>query len=272
DTEDLDGNVTVRSRSDFSTAGIRFMHGLCCRESCDIGCGDCVGGCDSCTGCGSGVGGGAGWLPGVRRTDFLWGIRWADLDEQLWIREDLIERGTAPDAFIVNDMYDTTNQITGAEVGFRWQWERQRWSLDLLSKIALGNTEQTVRINGSTTRTPDGGAPETVPGGLLALPAGSTTPNVPGNIGVYERDQFSVMPELGIKLGYMFTDRLRLSAGYTFLYWSNVVRPGDQITLQIDPNKVPRFDGNETGIAPEFRMIETGMWAQGLDFGAEYRW
>ncbi|QDS97156.1 BBP7 family outer membrane beta-barrel protein [Adhaeretor mobilis] len=260
DTEDLDGNVTVRSRSDFSTAGVRFMNGLCCRESCDVGCGDSVGGCDSC---GSGIAGAAGLLPGVRRTDFLWGLRWAEFDEQLRVTEDLQERVTNGDTFLVNDIFDTDNQFTGGEVGFRWQWEQQRWSLDLLSKIAIGSTRQRVRINGSTHVNREVIGTEPSPGGLLALPS---------NIGVYERDQFSIMPELGAKLGYMLTDRLRISAGYTFLYWSNVVRPGDQVDLLVDPNQVPIFDGADEGFSPAFRFIETGLWAQGLDFGAEYRW
>lgn len=262
DTEDLDGRVTVNSRSDFQTSGVRFMHGLCCRENCGVGCGDCVGGCDSCTSCGTGVGGNAGWLPGVRRTDFIWGLRWAELDEGLQVTEDLQERDDL-DTFLLNDIFDTNNQFTGAEVGFRWQWEHQRWSLDMLSKIAIGNTEQSVRINGSTLVNRGTAFEATNPGGLLALPS---------NIGIYERDQFSIMPELGAKLGYMMTDRLRLSVGYTFLYWSNVVRPGDQISLLVDPNQVARFGGGDAGFAPEFRFIETGIWAQGLDFGAEYRW
>ena len=268
DTEDLDGSVTVRSRSSFRTAGVRFMHGLCCRESCDVGCGDSVGGCDSCAGgcdscSGSGVAGAAGLLPGVRRTDFLWGLRWAEFDEQLGITEDLQERVANGDSFLVNDVFDTDNEFTGGEVGFRWQWEQQRWSLDLLSKIAIGSTRQRVRINGSTLVNREDAGGELRTGGLLALPS---------NIGVFERDQFSIMPELGAKLGYMLTDRLRISAGYTFLYWSNVVRPGDQIDLLIDPNQVPVLDGADEGFSPAFRFIETGLWAQGLDFGAEYRW
>ena len=35
------------------------------------------------------------------------------------------------------------------------------------------------------------------------------------------------LPEIGVNVGYDVTPRLRVQAGYTFLYLSNVVRPGD---------------------------------------------
>jgi hypothetical protein len=39
----------------------------------------------------------------------------------------------------------------------------------------------------------------------------------------------SFVPEAGIDVGYQLTRHLRAKAGYTFIYWTDVVRPGDQI-------------------------------------------
>jgi hypothetical protein len=287
DSGELDGTVTVTSRSEFQSAGIRLRHSLCFAPGCcDTGCGDGVG-CGSSVNCGSGVcplNGQLGRLCrlikcGNRRTDVLYGVRWARLDESLDIYEDLRVVGTGNfvgDAFDVNDHFATRNDFFGGEVGFMMEWERRRWSLGFLSKVAIGNTRQRVDINGSTTF--DG--EETAVGGLLTQsydhPGGFTV----GNIGRYERNEFSMLPELGATLGYCVTPRFKLTAGYTLLYWSNVVRPGDQIDIDVNGNLIPsNLDGEGVdpdevvpGDHPRFEFRQTDLWAQGINLGGEYRW
>jgi hypothetical protein len=276
DTDNIDGTVTVDIDSEFQSAGLRIRRGLCCSSACGTDCGDCVtcgsgfgGGCD---GCGAGVAGWGGLLPnvGVRRIDALFGVRWAQLDEGLRVTEDLAspQGTTAPTTtFLLNDRFLTSNEFLGGELGFVWEWEHRRWSLELLSKIALGNTRQRVDISGSTLRDAGMQTEALQQGGLLALPS---------NIGTYTRDQFSVLPELGVTMGYLLTDRLRLSVGYSFLYWSNVVRPGDQVDNIIDVTQVPQFGGAPNpvnpAVVPRFVFREKGLWVQGLDLGMEYRW
>jgi hypothetical protein len=122
-----------------------------------------------------------------------------------------------------------------------------------------------VRISGTTVITEPGLAPN-VQGGLLALPT---------NIGTYSRDRFSVVPEIGVNVGCQVTNRLRVFAGYTFLYWSNVVRPGDQIDTTINPTQLPSAAGPGTLVGPArpaFAFHETGFWAQGINVGVQFRW
>ena len=38
----------------------------------------------------------------------------------------------------------------------------------------------------------------------------------------YGQDRFAVVPEAGINFGYALTHHIRLTFGYTLLYWSNV--------------------------------------------------
>ena len=97
-------------------------------------------------------------------------------------------------------------------------------------KLALGSTHSRVAIDGTTTTTVPGTVPVTYAGGILAQPT---------NIGVYEQDFFSVMPELGVAVGYDLTCRLRVTCGYTILYWSKVARPGDQIDTELNPSQFP---------------------------------
>ena len=100
-------------------------------------------------------------------------------------------------------------------------------------------------------------------GGLLALAS---------NVGRYERDHFAMIPELGITLGYDVTCNVRATFGYTFLYWSKVARPGDQIDLDVN---ITQFGNNGNNLVgeprPEFNWVTTDFWAQGLRVGLDYR-
>ena len=298
DTDNLDGYVTVTARSKFESAGLRLRHGLCFTPRCgDVGCGDQVG-CGSGVNCGSGVGGWPFGGPlgrlcglikhGNRRTDVLYGLRWASLDESLGIQEDLlvVDGNAAPvgTTFKVQDHFGTSNDFFGGELGFMMEWERRRWSLGLLSKVAIGNTRQRVAIAGSTEV---GGAsdPGTEVGGLLTQrythPGNATFPGpfTVGNIGTYERDEFSMIPEIGATLGYCVTPRFKVTLGYTLLYWSNVVRAGEQIDLDVnahllDVASIDTNDANQVvpGDHPRFNFRQSDLWAHGLNFGGEYRW
>ena len=95
------------------------------------------------------------------------------------------------------------------------------------------------------------------------------------NIGHYARDVFTVVPEVDLTLGYQITPHIEVNCGYTFLFWSQVARAGDQIDLAVDPNQIPQ--GGPTtapaaGDHPIFAFHGTGFWAQGVNLGLTYRW
>lgn len=73
-----------------------------------------------------------------------------------------------------------------------------------------------------------------------------------------------------VNLGYNITDHVRVFVGYDFLYLSNVIRAGDQVNLNVNPN---RFLGISGGPANSpFAFHTSDYWAQGLNFGLEFRW
>lgn len=164
------------------------------------------------------------------RLDFLGGFRYLQLDEALRIEQDFVwpdlsELDTWDDAF------HTHNRFYGGQVGARAEWMLQRLFVNATGKVALGVTQERVSIGGGLTQAvvSDGFQPLAVPvtgvqvihspiGGLLADPAS------------FRRNRFAVVPEVGLNLGYQLTSCLRLSTGYSFLYWSSVARPGDQVT------------------------------------------
>ena len=106
----------------------------------------------------------------------------------------------------VLDQFSTENRFYGGQVGGRFQWLYNRFTVDLTGKLALGVTHQESSIAGVSTLD----NPATVTqGGLLALKS---------NIGELSRDQFTVVPELGINFQYDVTPRIRTRIGYSGLY------------------------------------------------------
>jgi hypothetical protein len=90
--------------------------------------------------------------------------------------------------------------------------------LEWLGKVAVGENYSTTQVNGASTFAADGGASVASPAALLALPT---------TMGGFSQARFAVAPELALKAGYQVTSQLRVHAGYDFLFWSNVVRPGN---------------------------------------------
>lgn len=195
--------------------------------------------------------------------DWLAGYRFLRLEESVLIQEDLVSLETAnPGSFVLRDAFYTKNEFHGGDLGAVYEVARGPWMLELLTKVALGQNRQQVRIAGSTSIT-ESGTTSDFTGGLLAQRT---------NIGTYEREEFAVVPEIGITLGYQINHSWRLLAGYSLVYFSNVVRPGDQIDLDVNPNLLPPEVSPFTGpLRPEFAFDETDFWMHGLNVGLEVR-
>ncbi|MCA9168386.1 MAG: BBP7 family outer membrane beta-barrel protein [Planctomycetales bacterium] len=248
------GTINVAARSDFDAFSPRFRFNLACRNYSP----DASSTCGTCNSCGDTycrpVGG--------SRVDFTAGYRYMRLDESLQISEQLTSAGTTPTTFDLSDVFDTNNQFHGAELGLVWEGYRGPWSMELVSRFALGNNRRKVRINGSTVSSV-GGNTFTDVGGLLALSS---------NIGDYRDDEFVVIPELAANIGYQIAPNLRFLVGYTFIYWSNVVRPGEQIDLNMNPDLLPPVVATTGQNAPAFSWNDSNYWLQGLNFGLDWRW
>jgi Putative beta barrel porin-7 (BBP7) len=202
------------------------------------------------------------------RFDLLGGFRYLNLREGINIQENILAAPTAPlfpgSTIVVTDDFNTRNQFYGGQLGFRLGWTRNRWSVDWLTKVALGDTHQVLNIQGSQLITSPAGVTTFANGGLLAL--GS-------NIGSFSRDRFAVVPETDLILGFQVRPHIKLLIGYSFLLWSDVVRPGNQIDRVIDVSKIPNSGlmvapTGQNRPAPLFRG--TDFWAQGISFGMEF--
>jgi hypothetical protein len=198
----------------------------------------------------------------------LGGFRYLGLDESLDITESLLtgaNTGVPGTVIVVNDHFATSNRFYGGQLGAAGEYRLGCWSFAGKAKVALGVTQQWANITGFTTQTLPGGTPQTLPGGLLALQG--------TNMGVYSRNNFSVVPELGLTVGYQIKPWCRVTAGYNFLYWSSVIRPGGLIDRAVNATYQPFSPVPPTGSARPMPLFNTtDFWAQGVTFGVEFYW
>lgn len=205
------------------------------------------------------------------RVTALAGFRNVNLDDNLTITEIVQGLPTAPQPFTnqsitVTDSFSTRNHFYGGNIGadIRYYWGRM--SVDVRGQVALGDTVQLLDISGSQRFVSPTGQVQNFTGGLLALPS---------NIGHFHNNAFSVIPQIGVNIGYQILPQLRGYVGYNFLYWSNVIRPGSSIDRSLDVTQIPNFPLNPEpapvpGQHPAPIFHEVGFWAQGVSFGFEY--
>ncbi len=202
---------------------------------------------------------------GFSRTDMILGYRYLRLKDKLRIanRVDSLDR-QFPVSFEVYDQFETSNKFHGLDLGLAWQAGWQRWTVDMLLKTAIGSVSQNVSIQGGTTITEPNLPPVAHTGGLLALPT---------NIGSYSRQRFAVVPEFGANARFAIMRQLHATIGYSLIYMGSVVRPGDQIDRDVNPDQLPPPIVPMAGaLRPEFSFQESSYWVHGLSFGIEGRW
>lgn len=240
----VSGDVNVTTVSQFDGAAFRLRKQLLSKTGCGYSFLSCKN------------------IPTSSRLDFTIGYRFWELDESLQVRESLTSQ-TASESFLISDNFETRNQFNGTEIGFVWQGRRGWWTMDALMRMGIGNVHQTVTIDGST-QTTENGVVSNAATGFLAQRT---------NIGAFDRNEFTIVPELGLTLGYQMTKRLRVTTGYSLIYIGNVVRPGDQVSLDVNPNLLaPEITPFTGPLRPQFQFEDTDYWVQGLSFGAEFRW
>jgi hypothetical protein len=167
--------------------------------------------------------------------DLLGGFRYLALEEDLSLAESA----------------RTHNQFYGGQLGSQMEVRWGRLYTNLLGKVAVGNMHQIVDLRAD--------ASSANAAGLLAAP---------GN-GRQASDEFCVVPEVDLNIGYQIRPGIRLYAGYSFLYLSDVARPGDAATVA--PGSQP---GGTLGSAlqPASGLNHSDFWAQGLNFGLALRY
>jgi hypothetical protein len=229
------GQIAVSETSNFNGAGIHILHSVLYDQSPH------------------------GFM---RRVDLLYGFRYLGLYENLTVNSSAatIDPTVPTTSLTTFDGFKTSNSFFGANFGASMESSRGRWSLLSTGRLGIGGTVERVTISGSSTATANGTS-TTSPGGLLAMPT---------NIGTYSHGAFTLVPHLEFKLAYNFSPSVRFTVGYDILYWSQVVRPGQQVDLFVNPSQAASQPLVGT-IGPLFGFHQTSLWAQGLSVGGEFR-
>lgn len=208
--------------------------------------------------------------PGLEFT-LLGGFRYASLSEGLQLNTASTDVATG-NLVTTLDNFGTYNQFYGGQIGGQVVLERYGFSLDATAKVAFGATQQVVDVQGSTTQF---GPNPLTPPGLGTFPGGFYAES--SNIGRRTGDSYSVIPSIELNLSYQVTHELRVFVGYTFMYWTNVVRPGDQISSSVNTSQNAVLTSSPTGstnlVGPPTPSLfnRTDFFAHGINAGLEFR-
>jgi hypothetical protein len=229
------GSLSVTSTSDLWSGGIAFRGRLSSWFACDRE--------DCCC------------RRGISRCGYRWdaftGYRYFSLDETLRLSGQLTP---ATGSIVATDVFETENDFHGLDLGMIYERERGRWGFEVLGRVALGINRQRLSIDGFGNQA----------GGIFAQYT---------NIGTYEHDAFTAIPEVNLTLNYSVTSNLRARFGYSFLLLTNVVRPGTHVDTEVDgrffdaTQPVPL--NNPLAFFPRANFETESVWLQGLSFGLE---
>lgn len=202
-----------------------------------------------------------GWY----RLNSLLGYRFYRYDENLRIQQTVT--ATNP-AFIAgtqiatNDNFGVRNQFHGVDLGFRSHFYWQNFSLEVLTKVAIGRLTRQVDIGGDQTITVPGAAPVVQSGGVLT---GST------NSGTFNYSDWKTMPEAGLTFNWQIRSNVNVRLGYSFLFLDSITRAADHIDVTLNPNLFPNGNAADGGPnRPAFNAIRSYQWIQTLNFGLEF--
>lgn len=195
------------------------------------------------------------------RMDWIVGYRNIRLRDSLTANTSLVsELPDFPGTVVATDQFNTENEFSGLQLGIIHRRIIRRGWLESSMRVAMGNNKQTIQIGGSTTYN-ESGVIDSFSGGLLAQRT---------NSGQRTRDQFMMVPELGLRWGMQWSDRFHTSIGYTLLYLPNVIRASEQVDTDLNPGLIPEELDPLTGaLRPRAIWVQSDYLAHGLHLGAE---
>lgn len=184
------------------------------------------------------------------RVDFVTGWHTSSVNDffRMTMQSGGEDLGADNDSVLI-DEFNTENQFNGVILGVLTEHQIGCMTLRGKARVSVGNMRQVVNINGSTSI--GGVLDPTQPGGLFSSES---------NIGTYSQDQFCAVTEAGLSIGYYISPRTQFTVGYNLMYWSNVVRPGEQIDTVVD-------DLNNPPTRPTFQFNTTSFWVQSVTLG-----
>ena len=207
------------------------------------------------------------FISGDNKTDgpslsLLAGVRWLDLQESYSSAETTTELplGTGS-TFFISDHFATNNQYVGGQLGLQFKYRLDcNLTFDLAGKCAVGPNFETLKINGYSTVLDQFGTLTAGNEGLYAQPS---------NSGQRNHTVVAFMPEGSASFGWEPASWLRLQVGYTFMYVTKVIRPGESIdrVVNIQPVGTPEQFGPARPVA---NFNQVNFWVQFVNIGVGF--
>jgi hypothetical protein len=150
------------------------------------------------------------------------------------------------------------NAYYGGQVGVSGESTFGRFFVQVRGTIGIGGDDELVRaFGGKSYQTPTTSI--TAPTGLFVQQS---------NTGSFSRCNFDGVGEAAINLGYQLASWVRLKVGYTFLYWADPLRAGEQVDTVVNHGQTT----HPTPAVPVIPFKGDALWAQGVNAGVELRW
>ena len=92
----------------------------------------------------------------------------------------------------------------------------------------------------------------------------------PSNSGKFSHSEFDVVSQISLNASCRLSNCMTLFMGYTFLYWANPLRAGDQLDLEVNPTLATGSLHGSSRPAIPFRT--DNFWAQGVNAGFQLSW
>jgi hypothetical protein len=170
---------------------------------------------------------------------------------------DPVNFATLAERYVRTDEVLTSNVFRGGTLGTRTNIDIGPVFVEVDSKLSFGNVRQVVQRNG-TTITNREGTPDPIRTSNALFVQSSNT-------GTFENNQYAVMPEAGMKLGFTYR-AAKLFFGYNVLYLNQAVRPSDQLDRTVD------LFNSATSNRPSPAIVVSDFWVQGVSFGFEMKY
>jgi hypothetical protein len=192
------------------------------------------------------------------RLDLLAGARFLQMRDRF---EQTGVSYTAPgNQVLFSDMDNirTSTIYYGGQLGLRTEYQWGRLFVQLRGEIGIGGDDEMIKAFGQSV-VQTAVMKLTFPVGLYVQPS---------NSGNFSRWNFDGVGEVDLNVGYKLTRWMRLFAGYTFLYWADPLRAGDQIDTVVNRAQavVP------TPGRPRVSFKGDALWAQGVNAGVQLTW
>ncbi|HEY1190400.1 MAG TPA: BBP7 family outer membrane beta-barrel protein [Gemmata sp.] len=200
----------------------------------------------------------------------LAGWRYFQVHEGLRIEDTQLRFLDVPGVYRSADQFDAHNRFHGGQIGLHADAHRGIVFCEMTAKVAFGQNYEVVKTEGMNVMQ----APSLAGGTPWAF-GGSGIYVQPSNFGRTGRGVFAVVPEGTVKFGFRLGDSARVYVGYSFIYLSDAVRPGDQIDRTLNPAQLPIVSGTGpvfTADRPARIVNRSDFWAQGLTIGFETRY